>query len=159
MKVSYFAKVIDHNNKAHFEFPVGTLLDKINDEWAKIIDYYKNYFPFAIGQNDGNYREITREEYSTNKFIRLFGKCYQDKRIKRLCTDYNRICVDGYPLCISDNQIYFCGRGGDLFRNAYNGLFYIGKVDAIYVHEEKIKQEIYEYDDAPLLVISDLFFD
>ncbi len=56
MHVSRFAKVIDHNNKTRFEFPIGTLLDKINDEWTMIIEYYENYFSFAVGNNDRNYR-------------------------------------------------------------------------------------------------------
>lgn len=157
MKVSYFAKVIDNSNKTRFKFPFGTLLDKINDEWVIIIEYYENYYPFAIGENDGNYREITREEFSTNKFIKLFNTCYINRRIKKLCDDCNRICVDGYPVCKNGHKLYFCGQNGNIIYKL-PGFHYIEDTINIYVHQDKLELSIY-YGNAPLLAISDLLFD
>ena len=160
MKVSHFAKVIDHNNKTRFEFPAGTLFDKINDEWTQIIEYYENYFPFAVGKNDGNYRPVTREEFSNNNFINLLVACCRDKRIKKLCNDNVRVCIDGYPLCISNEFQIYLSKYDRIFMfwdySTFRGVIDFNKIK---IHRNQIKPEIYEYDDAPLLVMSDLFFD
>ena len=138
MKVSHFAKVIDNNNKTRFKFPSGTLLDKINDEWTIIIEYYENYFPFAVGNNDGNYRPVKREEFINDKFIKLFSVCRKDERIKRLCKKYVRICIDDYPLCTSSNfQIYF-GECGNRFLYLNDGWFHtITNDNKIHIHQDQ----------------------
>lgn len=51
--------IIDLKGNIIFKFPPNTLLEKITDVWPLIIDYYENYYPFAVGNPDQNYRKVT----------------------------------------------------------------------------------------------------
>jgi len=153
----------DATGKIIFDFPSNTLLEKITDVWSTILDYYYNYYPFSIGPNSG-YRELTREEFNTKKFIKLFSKSYKEgKIIYNVINAHTRVCVEGHPLCIMDNQIYSyafyrllgrceIGNGGCEFTSI------IDDIDKIYVHDHKISGSI-SADDVPLMVISDFVFD
>ena len=153
----------DTTGKIIFDFPPNTLLEKITDVWSIIIDYRNNYYPFLIGI-DSNYREVTRDEFKTNKFIKLFYFAYKDKKIKfNIDMFHYRICVDGYPLCINNDQIYtdkYCetfriysiGNGGAGFSNIH------GDIDKIYVCDSNISGFL-NCSDLPLMVLSDIIFD
>src|SRR5690606_33307300 len=85
----------DADGKIIFSFPFNTLLEKIIDVWPLIMNYYEEYYPFAIGNIDGNtspfiknYRPLTYIESKTDNFIKLFFIMHKKDRIRYLCGDH-----------------------------------------------------------------------
>lgn len=97
--------IIDLKGNIIFKFPPNTLLEKITDVWPLIIDYYENYYPFAVGNPDQNYRKVTPEESKTNDFIKLFYAIYKDDRIKMI----NHVCNGSKCIAINDNVLIVKG--------------------------------------------------
>jgi len=109
MKPTPLNGLYDINRDLIFTYPINTLLDNICDVWPLIMDYYQNFYPFSINNNDKNYRPITRLECLSNTFVRIFSAAYRDDQFKYdIINDHNIgfIKVDGYPLCIDDKPLY-----------------------------------------------------
>jgi len=158
MKVAYFTEIIDSNNKTRLRIPAGTLLDKIIDEWSLIIEYYENFYPFAVGDSDINYRPVTRSEFSTEKFIRLLTYSHKNSKIKKLCYYTSRVLIEGYSLCIDMCPIYF-----SICRNSfiyYDGFSFNSITDAqkIILDENKPKMVLHGCNEESLLVLSHIDF-
>ena len=159
-------QVSDTKGNVLFSFPSGTLLDKIVDPWYLIIDYYDNYFPFAIGQDDNNnYREITFIECQTEKFDKLFKFCYNKNGGIYALRDWRLlISVDEYPLHINHDRViikrnFYKNNVKFALLERYNSDingYALGDIKTVYVN---ILGEKYKYSHTPLLVQRDIIFD
>jgi len=98
--------ILDTKGNVIFKFPPNTLLEKITDVWPLIIDYYENYYPFAVGTADENYREVTLEESKSNEFTKLFSAIYMDNKIKSINYSYHG-CIS-----VSVNRFSLLIKGG-----------------------------------------------
>lgn len=115
-----FNKIISNEGEVLLEYPVETLLDKINNDlWSVIMKVYWNCFPIAIGfakKNYDGFRQIKQNDYGTINFSRSFAKYYHinkglynlDASIKSgskiyLCTDKPDMGQDIY---INDGEIF-----------------------------------------------------
>lgn len=76
----YIIDVVNNDGQLIWKIPHQTLFNKIRDLWPLITDYYYNYRPFALGNIDdlyNNYRFITKNEFNSPLFTKLFKAIYQ----------------------------------------------------------------------------------
>lgn len=133
----------DNHGKTIFEFLPGSLLDKITDVWPVIMEYYKNYYPFAIDTNREHYRPLTYEEFKTDNFIKLFATSYRKKKIifPLSCCNYI-ISIEKYNLHIKvddedeviyipryDHMLAYYDEDSDYYMDIINN------IERIYVNE------------------------
>ena len=110
--------ICDNSDNVIFKFPQNTLLDKISDVWPLIMSYYTNYYPFTIGIDDENYRELTYDEAKTDQFIKLFAIAYRKNNIRFANPSANGclICVEKHPLRVGGNNVFMTS-------NVSNGMY------------------------------------
>ena len=152
--------IIDPKGNVIFKFPPNILLEKITDVWPLIIDYYENYYPFAVGNPDQNYREVTLEESKTNGFIKLFSAICMNDRITEVEYPFHgsiSISIGGHLLNviggIHNNSTIWVGK--DILRPT--GIKFMHGMDNIkhvYVNESLLKYN----RTIPLLVLSHIVF-
>ena len=133
----------DTNGNTIFEFLPGSLLDKITDVWPVIMEYYKHYYPFAIGNDREHYRPLTYAEFKTDNFIKLFATSYRKKKVifPLSCCNYI-ISIEKYNLHIKvddedeviyipryDNMLAYYDEDSDYYMDIINN------IERIYVNE------------------------
>lgn len=112
MKPQILHVIHDHNNNVLFTYPLNTLLDKIVDQWPLIMNYHENYYPFAVGTPDDNYREVTSDDLDSEMFMKLFIITYKKNKIKThnfQCpgVDVLFISINGLRLCVTDDILQY----------------------------------------------------
>lgn len=112
MKPQILNVIHDHNDNIIFTYPLNTLLDKIIDQWSLIMDYHENYYPFAVGKADENYREVIPNELDSEIFMKLFIISYKKNKIKAHNfyfpnVDGLFISVNKGRLCITDDDSHY----------------------------------------------------
>ena len=127
----------DSKGNILFEFPPNTLLERITDVWPIIINYYENFFPFAIETTNSNYRKLTIEECKQESFVRLFGTAYRKMKFHnmgifpgRLRVENLAVCVRGYLSCVYMNRLNMI-----IHDNSGDGIDIINHIENIYVNE------------------------
>lgn len=109
MKPRILNVIHNSNNNVIFTYPLNTLLDKIVDQWSLIMDYHENYYPFAVGKPDKNYREVIPNELDSEMFMKLFIITYKKNKIKTNNFKFPNvdalfISIYGKRLCVTDDD-------------------------------------------------------
>jgi len=147
----------DVNGETIFKFPPNTLLERIVDVWQLIINYYENYYPFAIGYPDKNYRELTPIEAKTDEFIKLFVTIVKQNKMKNNGIFHRRVCVGGIPLFIKGKSYIFTNGYGKMVYYTPNGITHdiLLNIENICLFEG---HEWGTFNDISILVLSNINF-
>lgn len=165
MKPILSYNIEDNEGNVIFKFPPNTLLERIIDVWPLIINYYQEYYPFAIGKIEENtspfiknYRPLTYIESKKDNFIKLFSVVHKKNRIRYLCWNYtnnNCIYIEEHYLQMDKHNIFF--------NRAFAGLMTIDRGTYRELFKDNGKMSVSEYEstenvELQLLVLSDIVF-